>query len=292
MYYPRFTKLIVNFVMSKDPSILRINQINWHYARDDPMFTTLNVISRNEDTQLYGAILPKELTNEDIRNSESYKEYYAIASGEVPPKTKARKKKVDSETTAKQKPPTDPKEKKVKKNGRKNGKQKAKKDQGNEVDRDTNANLEGRDDVMEDVVVPQVQVTQEIKGTHVTLTPRSNPSSAPNNFTPNTGSSLTQLQQPPILTPATTPSSLLQNLPNFGLLFGFDNRLKALEDNFLEFKQTNQYAEALSSSRHRIDCITMANKLNVGSCRCCRPKPELRSDRIPRRGSDEILTIP
>ncbi|GJV86337.1 putative reverse transcriptase domain-containing protein [Tanacetum coccineum] len=57
----------------------------------------------------------------------------------------------------------------------------------------------------------------------------------------------TQLQQPPILTPTTTPSSLLQNLPNFGLLFGFDNRLKALEDNFLEFKQTNQYAEALSS---------------------------------------------
>ncbi|GKG50156.1 hypothetical protein Tco_0521256, partial [Tanacetum coccineum] len=30
----------------------------------------------HEDTQLYGAILPKELTNEDIRNSESYNEYY------------------------------------------------------------------------------------------------------------------------------------------------------------------------------------------------------------------------
>ncbi|GJT04630.1 hypothetical protein Tco_0839092 [Tanacetum coccineum] len=60
---------------------------------DDPMFTTINVISRHEDTQLYGAILPKELTNEDIRNSKSYKEYYAIASGEVPPKTKARKQK-------------------------------------------------------------------------------------------------------------------------------------------------------------------------------------------------------
>ncbi|GJR77655.1 hypothetical protein Tco_0090020 [Tanacetum coccineum] len=40
---------------------------------DDPMFTMINVISRNEDTQLYGSILPAELTNEDIRNSESYK---------------------------------------------------------------------------------------------------------------------------------------------------------------------------------------------------------------------------
>ncbi|GKD14060.1 hypothetical protein Tco_1198467 [Tanacetum coccineum] len=124
MYYPRFTKLIVNFVMAKDPSIPRRNKVNWHYARDDPMFTTINVISRNEDTQLYGAILPAELTNEDIRNSESYKEYYAIASGKIPPKTKASKKKADSDATTKQKPPTIPKEKKEKKSGK--GKQKAK----------------------------------------------------------------------------------------------------------------------------------------------------------------------
>ncbi|GJS73909.1 retrovirus-related pol polyprotein from transposon TNT 1-94 [Tanacetum coccineum] len=48
MYYPRFTKLVVNFVMEKDPSIPRRNKVNWHYARDDPMFTTINVISRNE----------------------------------------------------------------------------------------------------------------------------------------------------------------------------------------------------------------------------------------------------
>ncbi|GJX95156.1 hypothetical protein Tco_0349742, partial [Tanacetum coccineum] len=57
------------------------------------MFTTIRVVSRHEDTQLYGAILPKELTNEDIRNSESYKEYYAIASGAEPPKTKSSVKK-------------------------------------------------------------------------------------------------------------------------------------------------------------------------------------------------------
>ncbi|GJX63816.1 hypothetical protein Tco_0296716 [Tanacetum coccineum] len=52
MYYPRFTKLVVNYVMEKDPSIPRRNKVNWHYARDDPMFTTINVISRNEATQL------------------------------------------------------------------------------------------------------------------------------------------------------------------------------------------------------------------------------------------------
>ncbi|GKE16191.1 hypothetical protein Tco_1423768, partial [Tanacetum coccineum] len=124
MYYPRFTKLVVNFVMNKDPSIPRRNKVNWHYARDDPMFTTINVISRNEDTQLYGSILPVALTNEDIRNSESYKEYYAIASGKIPPKTKGSKKKADTDATTKQKPPTVPKEKKEKKSGK--GKQKAK----------------------------------------------------------------------------------------------------------------------------------------------------------------------
>ncbi|GJY84523.1 hypothetical protein Tco_0497899 [Tanacetum coccineum] len=124
MYYPRFTKLVVNFVMDKDPSIPRRNKVNWHYARDDPMFTTINVISRNEDTQLYGTILPVALTNEDIRNSESYKEYYAIASGKIPPKTKGSKKKADTDATTKQKPPTVPKEKKEKKSGK--GKQKAK----------------------------------------------------------------------------------------------------------------------------------------------------------------------
>ncbi|GJV67541.1 hypothetical protein Tco_1483050 [Tanacetum coccineum] len=65
---------------------------------------------------LYGAILPKELTNEDIQNFESYKEYHAIASGKVLPKTKAsvHKKKADSDTTPKEKPPTDPKDKRVK----------------------------------------------------------------------------------------------------------------------------------------------------------------------------------
>ncbi|GKD17540.1 hypothetical protein Tco_1206698, partial [Tanacetum coccineum] len=113
-----------NFVMAKDPSIPRRNKVNWHYARDDPMFTTINVISRNEDTQLYGTILPAELTNKVIRNSKSYKEYYAIALGKIPLKTKGSKKKADTDATTKQKPPTVPKEKKEKKFEK--GKQKAK----------------------------------------------------------------------------------------------------------------------------------------------------------------------
>ncbi|GJX03353.1 hypothetical protein Tco_0189269 [Tanacetum coccineum] len=151
--------------------------------------------------------------------------------------------------------------------------------------------------VMTDVILPQVQATQEIEDTHVTLTPvnpdgQQQSSSVSSGFVSNmlnpnqdTGVDdifgqhteatslidtpvtaimepsftaqinrpptpyplVIQTQQPPILTPATTTSSSLQNLPNFASLFGFDYRLKALEDNFSELRQTNQYAEALSS---------------------------------------------
>nr|GFB63365.1 hypothetical protein [Tanacetum cinerariifolium] len=68
-------KVIVNFFMTKGQSIPRRNK--------------------------YGVILPVELTNETIRNLESYKEYYAIASGAEPPTAKAstRKKQSSSDTT-------------------------------------------------------------------------------------------------------------------------------------------------------------------------------------------------
>ncbi|GKF08389.1 hypothetical protein Tco_0042613, partial [Tanacetum coccineum] len=53
----------------------------------------------HEDTQLYGAILPDDLVNETIKDLESYKEYYAIASGAEPLNTKAsvKKKQVESD---------------------------------------------------------------------------------------------------------------------------------------------------------------------------------------------------
>nr|GEX53999.1 retrovirus-related Pol polyprotein from transposon TNT 1-94 [Tanacetum cinerariifolium] len=75
MYYPRFTKVIIYYFMTKDPSIPRRNK--------------------------FGAIFPIELTNEDIRNSKAYKEYYAVATGAAPPKTKAsvRKTKSSFDTT-------------------------------------------------------------------------------------------------------------------------------------------------------------------------------------------------
>nr|GEU40679.1 hypothetical protein [Tanacetum cinerariifolium] len=356
MYYPRFTKIIVNFFMTKDQSIPRRNK--------------------------YGAILPIELTNEAIKNSESYKEYYAIASGAESPKTKAivRKKQSSSDTTM---PPPTAKGKRLKTSTKvgkpANEKKPAKTSKAKGVDKGTciipgvpdvptyesddeeiswksseeddddkvnmsehdedvddqkddddenddqdddddeqtnsnnddddfihpkfsthydkdkeeesfdpivqtpshdeksddedndkevNINLEGRDTQTADV-----QTTQVIEDTHVTLTPV-NPEGIDFIFNLNTESTprvdvsvtttaelpllsattlppppapiIPTLQQTPVPSPTNVPSSSLQDLPNFGSLFGFDHRLRALEINFLEFMQTNQFAEAIS----------------------------------------------
>nr|GEX90610.1 uncharacterized mitochondrial protein AtMg00810-like [Tanacetum cinerariifolium] len=80
MYYPRFTKVIINFFMTKDPYIPRRNK--------------------------FGAMFPVELTNEDIRNSTAYKEYYVIASGAAPPNTKASVRKTRSSSDTIMTPPT------------------------------------------------------------------------------------------------------------------------------------------------------------------------------------------
>ncbi|GJY82753.1 hypothetical protein Tco_0496129 [Tanacetum coccineum] len=88
-------------------------------------------------------------------------------------------------------------------------------DQGNEADRDTNVNLEGRDDVKADVVLPS-------------------------------------------------------------------SKLKALEDNFSEFKQTNQYAEALSSIPGIVDQY-LANKMKEA----VDVAVQLKSDRIREEAQAE-----
>nr|GEU53144.1 uncharacterized mitochondrial protein AtMg00810-like [Tanacetum cinerariifolium] len=82
MYYPRFTNVIIHYFMTKDPSIPRRNK--------------------------FGVMLPIELTNEEIRNSEAYKEYYAVASGAAPPMTKASVRKTKSSSDISITPPTTP----------------------------------------------------------------------------------------------------------------------------------------------------------------------------------------
>nr|GFA38938.1 hypothetical protein [Tanacetum cinerariifolium] len=79
MYYPRFTKVIIDYFMTRKPSIHRRNRINWHYVRDDVLFSTIKV---------------------------DYKEYYACATGEAVPKPKASARKKKGKQPARATTPT------------------------------------------------------------------------------------------------------------------------------------------------------------------------------------------
>ncbi|GJU98983.1 hypothetical protein Tco_1328254 [Tanacetum coccineum] len=69
------------------------------------------------------------------------------------------------------------------------------------------------------------------------------------------------LQQTPVSTPTIIPSTSLQNLPTFGSLFKFEDKVKSLEEDFLEFKQTNLFAKAVSSIPGIVDKY-LANQMN------------------------------
>ncbi|GKA45474.1 hypothetical protein Tco_0738270 [Tanacetum coccineum] len=50
MYYPHFTKVIVNFFMTKDSSIPRRNKVNWHFAGYGPNVPTIKPLLPRDDT--------------------------------------------------------------------------------------------------------------------------------------------------------------------------------------------------------------------------------------------------
>ncbi|GKB14169.1 hypothetical protein Tco_0848092, partial [Tanacetum coccineum] len=195
----------------------------------------------------------------------------------------------------------------------------------NELYRDVNVNLEGRDVEMTDAQQTNVQTTQVLEDTHVIITlvnpeGQQQSSSVSSGFVsnmlnprPDTGIDsiftlnteatslvdvpvttiaepplvsattlpppptplITHMQQTPVPTPTTVPSTSLQDLPNFGSLFGFDHRLKTLETDFSEFKQTNQFAEAVSSIPGIVDAY-LANKMNEA----VKTAVQLQSDRL------------
>nr|GFA30685.1 hypothetical protein [Tanacetum cinerariifolium] len=84
-------------IQSKESTL----QVVYDVLRRCPFFKAFLVLSRHHNTQKYGAILPIELTNEDIRNTTAYKEYYACATREATPKPKAstRRKRSGSDTS-------------------------------------------------------------------------------------------------------------------------------------------------------------------------------------------------
>ncbi|GKC20093.1 hypothetical protein Tco_1022243 [Tanacetum coccineum] len=83
------------------------------------------------------------------------------------------------------------------------------------------------------------------------------------------------LQQTPVSTPTISLSTSLQNLPTFGSLFKFEDKVKALEDDFSEFKRTNLFAETVSSIPSIVDKY-LANQMNEA----IKTIVQLQSDRL------------
>ncbi|GJW58365.1 hypothetical protein Tco_0105096 [Tanacetum coccineum] len=390
MYYPRFTKVIVDYFMVKDHAIPRRNKMFWHFARDDSMFITVRVIFKHQDTHVYGAILPQHLTNQAMLEYEAYKTYHAYATGKKIPKPKYVKNKADLESSPKKKSTQASKGKRIKSSTKvakpfkkkqptttsnekglnvlsethsshtsgsgadegtdvilgvpdvptynsddeqiswkcndeddddevnvseddddlnddnadnegddgqdddnehnksnnddddlvhpklstfnekeredKEDKEEEwsddeayddetqgvnfegeeldeeetnKEDEVNELYRDVNVNLEGRDTEM--IYALQTNIQDVPVTTNVKMPPSSVTTLPPPPiplFQPQ--------QQTPVPIPIIAPSSSLQNLPTFDSIFKFEDRVNALEDDFSEFKQTNQFAATVS----------------------------------------------
>ncbi|GKA18312.1 hypothetical protein Tco_0698149 [Tanacetum coccineum] len=103
MPYPRFTKVIINHFISKDKTISMRNQINIHIVCSDTLLGTLKFVSKTQEYQKYGALIPKEMINQAIKDSKAYKTYLSFAIGQATTK-KARKFKKNASPSKKLSP--------------------------------------------------------------------------------------------------------------------------------------------------------------------------------------------
>ncbi|GJS42833.1 hypothetical protein Tco_0567876 [Tanacetum coccineum] len=326
MCYPLFTKVIIDYFMSKDQSISRRNKMFWHTARDDPMFNTIRVISKHLDTQIYGSILPeppkaktkykKKADGSDtsskpksslmvkgkrLKTSGKTQFHSSHASGssdgadtqlEVPDEQQQKdggtdegagddddddndehdlnnekdgidddEKNDNEETKSDDNVSTPPDreftEEKENQEGNDYVKEGEQEDEEEELYGDLNLNLERRDVEMIDA-----QTNQDTEDVHATLTAEPpvshNLVNVPVSIAAVTPSSITIIPKPPVLiiqtlqqTPDSTtttpnPITTLPEIPNFASLFGFEQRVSALETKMSEFKQTSQFAEVVS----------------------------------------------
>nr|GFC66068.1 hypothetical protein [Tanacetum cinerariifolium] len=93
MYFPRFTKTIIHIFITKDKLISMRNRMFMHTSPDDRILGPMRFVSRSDDFQVYGALLPKRMTNQHMRDSNAYKTYLAYATGEASPKMKRKIRK-------------------------------------------------------------------------------------------------------------------------------------------------------------------------------------------------------
>nr|GFB55006.1 hypothetical protein [Tanacetum cinerariifolium] len=79
-----------------DKTVSMRNRIKLHIIHDDSLLGTLKFVSKTQDYQQYGALIPDDMINQDIKDSNAYNTYYDFAIGKVPPRKARKYKKVAS----------------------------------------------------------------------------------------------------------------------------------------------------------------------------------------------------
>nr|GEW00952.1 hypothetical protein [Tanacetum cinerariifolium] len=105
-------------------------------------------------------------------------------------------------------------------------------------------------------------------------------------MTPSIITTITTASHPPI-PPTPIPSEVLQNLPTFDSVFCFDEKLKSLEANFSEYRQTNPFVEAVSNIRGIVH-----QYMNQQMTEAVRMAVQIQTDRLRdsyQRENDEFL---
>nr|GEW62127.1 hypothetical protein [Tanacetum cinerariifolium] len=250
MSYPRFRKIIIDYFMSKDLSISRRNEMFWHTARDDTMYTSMRYISRHEKTLVYGTILLKELTYQAMLGSKAYQTYYTFASREKAPKP-------NDDNGGSEDHDDDSDDKRTESNS-------------DEIP-DLNKSNEEHDEEEEYDDEFNLGFKQEEEDSHVTLTPvldtqktggLTQSSSISSDFTTTTvplpPPFFNPLQQE--ATPTPTPTTFesktsFTSLLDFAFVFKFNERVTNMEKDLSEIKQVDQYAQAFSSIPAIVDHV-------------------------------------
>ncbi|GKA19763.1 hypothetical protein Tco_0699678 [Tanacetum coccineum] len=84
MPYPRFTKIIINYFHSLNPSIPKGPSSGLHTIMDDRVISRFKFVRIGEDFQEYGLAIPKTMLTEEIKQSESYQPFIKDSTSLIP----------------------------------------------------------------------------------------------------------------------------------------------------------------------------------------------------------------
>ncbi|GJZ57359.1 hypothetical protein Tco_0612853 [Tanacetum coccineum] len=86
MPYPRFTKVIIDYFLSKHKSLKKLKFQHFNTIKDDGVVSRLKFVRMGEDVQQYGLAIPATMLNKEIMQSKSYKRFILYSTGQIPPK--------------------------------------------------------------------------------------------------------------------------------------------------------------------------------------------------------------